>query len=66
MIIFRSTEQWFASIDGFRANALQAISDVEWIPGWGEERIHNMIADRKDWCISPLQRVWGVPFNFLL
>ena len=59
-IIFRSTEQWFASIDGFRANALQAISDVQWIPGWGEERIHNMIADRKDWCISR-QRVWGVP-----
>ncbi len=59
-IIFRSTEQWFASIDGFRANALQAIGDVQWIPGWGEERIHNMIADRKDWCISR-QRVWGVP-----
>jgi isoleucyl-tRNA synthetase len=59
-IIFRSTEQWFASIDGFRANALQAISEVQWIPGWGEERIHNMIADRKDWCISR-QRVWGVP-----
>lgn len=59
-IIFRSTEQWFASIDGFRASALQAISDVQWIPSWGEERIHNMIADRKDWCISR-QRVWGVP-----
>ena len=59
-IIYRSTEQWFASIDGFRANALQAISDVQWIPSWGEERIHNMIADRKDWCISR-QRVWGVP-----
>ncbi len=59
-IIFRSTEQWFASIDGFRANALQAISNVQWIPAWGEERIHNMIADRKDWCISR-QRVWGVP-----
>ncbi len=59
-IIFRSTEQWFASIDGFRAKALQAIGDVQWIPGWGEERIHNMIADRKDWCISR-QRVWGVP-----
>ena len=59
-IIYRSTEQWFASIDGFRAEALQAISDVEWIPSWGEDRIHNMIADRKDWCISR-QRVWGVP-----
>ncbi len=59
-IIYRSTEQWFASIDGFRAAALKAIEDVTWIPAWGEERIHNMIADRKDWCISR-QRVWGVP-----
>ena len=59
-IIFRSTEQWFASIDGFRANALAAIGEVRWIPAWGEDRIHNMIADRKDWCISR-QRVWGVP-----
>ena len=59
-IIYRSTEQWFASIDGFRAAALQAIEGVDWIPAWGEERIHNMIADRKDWCISR-QRVWGVP-----
>lgn len=59
-IIYRATEQWFASIDGFRAAALKAIEDVDWIPAWGEERIHNMIADRKDWCISR-QRVWGVP-----
>ena len=59
-IIYRATEQWFASIDGFRAAALKAIEDVTWIPSWGEERIHNMIADRKDWCISR-QRVWGVP-----
>ena len=59
-IIYRSTEQWFASIDGFRADALKAIDAVQWIPAWGQERIHNMIADRKDWCISR-QRVWGVP-----
>lgn len=59
-IIYRATEQWFASIDGFRAAALKAIEDVTWVPAWGEERIHNMIADRKDWCISR-QRVWGVP-----
>ena len=59
-IIYRATEQWFASIDGFRAAALKAIEDVTWVPSWGEDRIHNMIADRKDWCISR-QRVWGVP-----
>ena len=59
-IIYRATEQWFASIDGFREQALQAIDEVKWIPTWGKERIHNMVADRHDWCISR-QRVWGVP-----
>ncbi|MFT9847947.1 isoleucine--tRNA ligase [Aneurinibacillus sp. REN35] len=59
-IIFRATEQWFASIDGFREDMLKAIKDVKWTPHWGEQRLHNMIADRGDWCISR-QRVWGVP-----
>ena len=59
-IIYRATEQWFASVDGFRQEALKAIEKVKWIPSWGEERIHNMVADRHDWCISR-QRVWGVP-----
>ncbi|MEG6585972.1 isoleucine--tRNA ligase [Dendrosporobacter sp. 1207_IL3150] len=59
-IIYRATEQWFASIDGFRQDALKAIADSNWVPTWGEDRIRNMVADRHDWCISR-QRVWGVP-----
>lgn len=59
-LIFRATEQWFASIDGFRQEALAAIRQVKWIPAWGEERIYNMVAERSDWCISR-QRTWGVP-----
>lgn len=59
-LMFRATEQWFASIEGFRKEALDAIEEVKWIPFWGKERIHNMVAEREDWCISR-QRVWGVP-----
>jgi isoleucyl-tRNA synthetase len=59
-IIFRATEQWFASIDGFREEMLEQIKQVKWTPSWGEVRLSNMIADRGDWCISR-QRVWGVP-----
>jgi len=59
-IIYRATEQWFASVDGFRDAALKAIEEVQWIPEWGEERIRNMVRDRQDWCISR-QRVWGLP-----
>ena len=59
-IIYRATDQWFASVDGFREAALEAIKTVKWIPSWGEERISSMIRDRNDWCISR-QRTWGVP-----
>ncbi|HSW35753.1 MAG TPA: isoleucine--tRNA ligase, partial [Candidatus Limnocylindrales bacterium] len=59
-VLFRATEQWFASVEGFRKAALEAIKKVHWTPSWGEERIYNMIAERQDWCISR-QRVWGVP-----
>lgn len=58
--IFRATEQWFASVDGFRDLALKAIKDVTWIPSQGENRITAMVSDRSDWCISR-QRSWGLP-----
>ena len=60
--IFRAAPQWFISMDkaGLRDTALAEIKNVRWIPGWGEERIVGMIANRPDWCISR-QRTWGVP-----
>ncbi|MGD7048222.1 isoleucine--tRNA ligase [Rossellomorea marisflavi] len=59
-VIFRATAQWFASIDKFRDELLQAVNETEWIPAWGETRLYNMVRDRGDWCISR-QRAWGVP-----
>jgi isoleucyl-tRNA synthetase len=59
-VIYRATEQWFASVDKFRTEMLEQIKQVKWTPHWGELRLHNMIADRGDWCISR-QRAWGVP-----
>ena len=61
-VIFRATPQWFISMDqaGLRKAALEAISHVDWMPGWGEQRISGMIAGRPDWCVSR-QRTWGVP-----
>lgn len=59
-LIFRATVQWFASVDGFRKQALEAIDTVEWIPTSGRNRIYSMVENRADWCISR-QRAWGVP-----
>jgi isoleucyl-tRNA synthetase len=61
-VIFVATSQWFISMEAarLRQQALAAIEGVRWIPAWGRDRIHNMIAFRPDWCISR-QRSWGVP-----
>ena len=67
-VIFRATTQWFIGMDEnkLRDRSLDAIRNkVEWVPGWGEERIYNMVANRPDWCISR-QRNWGVPISALI
>ena len=71
-VIFRATEQWFIELDAagrdgsgaIRSRALAEISKVKWTPEWGAERIHSMIAERPDWCVSR-QRFWGVPLVIL-
>ena len=60
-VIFRAVKQWFCSIDKIKDKLLNQIdNEVTWHNSFGEKRMHNMIQDRGDWCISR-QRLWGVP-----
>jgi isoleucyl-tRNA synthetase len=61
-VIFRATPQWFIGMEqkDLRGQALKAISEVQWIPDWGQARINGMISQRPDWCISR-QRTWSTP-----
>ena len=61
-VIFLATSQWFIAMEAkdLRERALKSIDETRFIPDWGKARIHGMIANRPDWCISR-QRVWGVP-----
>ncbi|WPL11005.1 Isoleucine--tRNA ligase [Thiorhodovibrio litoralis] len=70
-IIFRATPQWFIGMGQSKAHpalrdaALAAIEQVRWLPDWGQSRIHGMVANRPDWCVSR-QRTWGVPIALLI
>lgn len=69
-IIYRTTSQWFISMDKVGVNgkslrefANNAVDKTLFYPAWGKNRLEAMIKDRPDWCVSR-QRNWGSPLAF--
>jgi isoleucyl-tRNA synthetase len=61
-VVFRATAQWFIAMDAnnLRRRIVGQLPEVTWTPGWGEERMTQMIENHPEWCLSR-QRTWGTP-----
>lgn len=66
-LIFMATPQWFIMMDthGLRQKLLDELSQIEWLPEWGQNRMRLMIESRPDWCLSR-QRSWGTPMTLFV
>ena len=66
-IIFRTTPQWFISLEknSLREKAIRSINQTKWIPSSSKNRIESMVVNRPDWCVSR-QRSWGVPITIFI
>ncbi|KAK4058872.1 isoleucine-tRNA ligase [Microbotryomycetes sp. JL221] len=59
-VIYRTSSQWFANVENVKQDAINAISNVTFVPERGSKTLEMFIRGRSEWCISR-QRAWGVP-----
>jgi isoleucyl-tRNA synthetase len=59
-LFFRTSLEWFMDLSKFKDTSLKALSEVQFHPSSGSERMKNMLKDRASWCMSR-NRLWGTP-----
>ncbi len=57
-LVFKQVDEWYINMD-WRDRIKNIVSDIDWIPEWGEDREHNWLDNMGDWMISK-KRFWGL------
>tara|TARA_Y100000389_G_scaffold81010_1_gene77613 strand:+ start:7221 stop:10514 length:3294 start_codon:yes stop_codon:yes gene_type:complete len=57
-LVFKQVDEWYINMD-WRNRIKNVVSDINWIPEWGEDREHNWLDNMGDWMISK-KRFWGL------
>ncbi|MBA3528934.1 MAG: isoleucine--tRNA ligase, partial [Propionibacteriaceae bacterium] len=58
-LVFRLVDEWFISMDQLRQPMMGITKQIDWIPGFGQDRELDWLAHMDDWMISK-KRYWGL------
>ena len=57
-LVFRLVDEWYINMD-WRQKIKDIVADINWFPGWGEDREQDWLDNMGDWMISK-KRVYGL------
>ncbi len=62
-LVFRTTSEWFISVEEIRERMITASAGVNWMPDHARKRMRDWLENMGDWPISR-KRYWGLALPF--
>ena len=58
-LVYRLVDEWFIAMDPWRAEIMNVVKEIDWVPAYGKELELDWLTNMHDWMISK-KRYWGL------